>query len=98
MKIVMRDEAFNTNEKRFYVPCSIFSNCPKCGRETERDLEQHYLSYPGFNTVEAVYFGCYEEVEDEDGEWSNAGCNHEWEEQIVLRVTIESASEEDDDE
>lgn len=65
------------DQKRFYLPQQVFAICPKCGAEVERD---GYLSYPKVNQPMRMTF------------WHHVGTEeHEWDEQIVLRVTIEAA-------
>lgn len=60
--------------KRFYVPFTVTSECPQCGSECEVDLEHQYLSYPVIGRASRVYFVCE--------------CEHEWQENIVVDVTL----------
>ena len=76
VKIHLTDEPFEINVKRFYFPCEIKSQCPECGAHASRDFSNNYLSYPTVGKPENVYFWC--------------DCGHEWEPQIILRLTVES--------
>jgi len=58
-------------------PEKIGIECSKCGLTDARDLGDHYLMYP--KTNEPIKFGFYCQNED---------CQHEWSEQIILRVTV----------
>jgi hypothetical protein len=69
-------------DKRTFVPAMVYSNCPHCGKEYERDLSSgdHYLSYPVTGQPVKVYFYC------ED-------CHpHDWVEWVVLRMTLEPSA------
>ncbi len=61
--------------KRFYIPFSFVSKCPKCGIEKEIDLSQDYLSYPTLNCEHDIYVYC--EV-----------CGKEYYEQVVLEMSV----------
>jgi hypothetical protein len=91
MKIEISDEEFEINVKRFYFPCKATDSCPECGMEQTRDFSDHYL--PSSNGVEEVYFCCYHEEQDENGKWTNAGCDHEWSRHIRLKVIVEVVDE-----
>lgn len=68
-------------DKRFYMPGYVLlSTCPKCNKKHEQDLAQNYLSYPVVGSPSLVYFCC----DDDD-------CNHEWQVEVVVRVSLELA-------
>jgi len=74
--------------KRFYVPgVTIKSICPECGEEVVYDLGDHYLSYPILNTPYKFSF-CHD-APTEDDQYND----HEWTEEIIVRVTIEAADD-----
>ena len=82
--------------KRCYMPVKIFSACPECGMEKERDARDQYFGHPSLNQPIDVAFCCYHEKYDEENdEWGNAGCDVEWDVYICLRTTIEVLKEED---
>ena len=82
--------------KRGYLPFKVHSACPECGKEKSVDVTDHYISHPTLNGNEEVYFGCYHEEQDADGEWINAGCDEEWSVEVFLRFSVEVVKEESD--
>lgn len=69
--------------KRFYVPgVTVFSTCPECGYEVERDLSHEYLSHPVVGEPEAVYFYC------EGGDREESHEVAEWHEDVILGLTL----------
>lgn len=54
------------NIKRFYLPFSIYVECPFCGAEIEN---KDYLSYPELNHEFSLYLSHYDETTDEDHEF-----------------------------
>lgn len=70
--------------KRFYVPgCKITSKCPKCGATVEKDLGQHYLSYPSLDKPTEVDFYC-----DDD----RGGCDNEWTGLVQVSIEIKAVA------
>lgn len=79
IRSVPSDQGIELDVKRFYLPgVELSSPCPKCGHVCVHDLSSDYLSYPVANVPEDKHFYCDE-------------CNHEWDERIVLRVSVEAA-------
>lgn len=73
-------------EKRLYLHgVTVVANCPQCGGEVRHDLGERYLSYPKLGTAMAYHFS-HECVVGERYE------DHEWDEMVVLRVTLEPAA------
>ncbi len=70
--------------KRFYLPFSIVSRCPKCGRTVTRDLEEAYLSYPTIGAPECIHMYCCEE----DANGDEQGCCHEWPVSVQIDLTM----------
>lgn len=64
-------------DKRTYVPFRVESKCPNCGRIVKIDLTDDYLSYPVTGEVSTLGFG---HCDDE--------CQHEWEVDVILDVTL----------
>lgn len=78
------DEPFELNVKRFYVPGYVLSSkCPKCKLAQERDLGENYLSYPKTGEPLALCFYC-------------EPCEENWEEHVVVRVSVELAPKQND--
>ena len=71
-------------QKRQHAPYSVVARCPECGKDETADLTDIYLSYPTTDVVTEVTFN-----HDEDD--ANQPY-HEWQEFIVLRLTVEAAS------
>jgi len=64
--------------KRFYIPgVCLYDLCPKCEEEIEMDLGVMYLSYPIVGEEKTVHFYCEE-------------CDEEWDNTIILEMTIKS--------
>ena len=75
--------------KRLYVEgVSIFSSCPKCGVEQEKDLGENYFSYPCSGKPEGFWFIC-EEGWDTDVET----CNTEWTVEAIMEISVRLADE-----
>lgn len=75
------DNPIELDVKRFYLPGVVLSaKCPKCKKTVKYDLGADYLSYPSINAPTDFHFYC-----PDDGA--------EWDEQIILRVTVEAAPE-----
>lgn len=68
--------------KRLYLPFALIEDCPHCGEEVEKDLEDQYLSYPVLNGKETIYFYC-------------EGCNEDFQRCIILDVTIKEFKKND---
>lgn len=86
MRIENRDDEFDIDDKRFYPPIVVHDNCPACGAEVERDLSEHYLSFPKANSAFDLHV-------DHDGcprPNTHYGATT-WKTRVVLRVTLESA-------
>lgn len=81
MEIENLDERFQIQDKRFKAPSIVKSKCPKCGDAVVKDIRKDYIGYPLVNEEFEMYF--YHECAD-DGD-------HEWTENVVLRVQIEAA-------
>jgi len=92
-KIIMGTKPFDVPVKRFNFPATLETACPKCGLEAKRDFDDDYISYPTFNGKEEINFSCYDEILNDDDEWVNRGCNHEWSVTIRLRVMVEIVGE-----
>jgi len=77
MKIKRTDteDYFYLEVKRCYLPFILSSSCPECKTAVERDLEDQYLMEPCLGGETEVWFCCSE-------------CNHEWDENIIVDVTI----------
>lgn len=64
---------FRINEKRFPLPITIISDCPKCGRTVRNTLDGRAstLSFPIVNEdmVYTMYHQCDEET-GEENEWA----------------------------
>lgn len=75
-------KAYETNTKRFYLPCAITSHCPECGEQVTLD-QSCDLSYPVANVPIAVNF--HHEFEAPDGSF----LDHEWSVPIRLVIEIE---------
>jgi hypothetical protein len=76
VKVTGTMQAAELEVKRFYMPgVEVTATCPKCKREVERDLGDHYLSYPpvGKPFEESMYCD---------------GCDHSWEVGLVLRIEL----------
>lgn len=74
-------QAFNTEVKRFYVPgFTLRDKCPKCGKVTEDDMAQNYLSYPSANEEIDKHLYCEE-------------CNVDWPVKVVLSIELYLASD-----
>ena len=58
MKIKKLKESFVLEIKRMYLPIVLIENCPRCNKEVEYSLNDHYLSYPDVNKSEIIYFYC----------------------------------------
>lgn len=81
IKSVPSDQGIEFDVKRFYIPgVELSSPCPKCGHVCVHDLSSDYLSYPTANVPMEEGFYCDE-------------CGHEWNEWIVLRVSVEAAGD-----
>ena len=79
MKIENNGKPFEVEEKRFYVPGSVMKGkCPKCGAAYKHDFGEDYFAYPSVNEPIEVHCTC-------------GKCEHEWDERVVLRVTVEMA-------
>lgn len=67
------------NIKRCYMPgITVADHCPKCSTPWERDMEDHYISYPRVGVPHDVRGHCQE-------------CGHQWPVMVILRVTVEPA-------
>lgn len=81
------DISLSMDVKRFYIPGIILSStCPHCSKIFEKNMEEHYLSYPEANVPIDVHF--YHETE-EDAEGNSS--SHEWSEKIILSISITKA-------
>lgn len=58
MKNGLHGALIEVEVKRFYVPLKFSAECPFCGRDSELDLEDQYLSYPTIGAVETVEVHC----------------------------------------
>jgi len=93
MNIIKRDTNWTP---RFCVPIHpnhLFeSNCPKCGGLAIGDeLEYHPTINMGKSDLPSrVKFTCYA-----PGPTPDIDCDGEWEEQIILRLTVEKVKTED---
>lgn len=73
------EEPFELNIKRFYIPGYVLtSECPKCKEVRKMDLGEQHLSYPKSGEPEALHFYC-------------EGCEEEWQEHVIVRVSVELA-------
>ncbi len=80
-KITRNDNTdFEIEVKRFYIPFTIHSNCPRCDRPHSVDLEDQYLSYPVVGEPVEVYFGC------EEGDCYDDG--PEWEVKVIVSLDL----------
>ena len=78
MIIKNSDKPFEIDVKRFYTPVEISDECPECGVTNESsNTDNNYFSHPYVNRPERVLFYCEE-------------CEHEWENKVILRITIEA--------
>ena len=79
MKIETATKPFEIEDKRFYVPgATMEGKCPGCGAAYKHDFGEDYFAYPSVNEPIEVYCAC-------------GKCEHEWDERIILRVTLEMA-------
>jgi len=92
LKIIQRDASWSTG--RFYLPMHpshlLESNCPKCG---EMSIGDHRLEGAAINMGERyepniVRFTCYGR-----GSTPDTDCDTEWQEKIVIRITVDVAKE-----
>lgn len=76
------DDPIELDVKRFYLPGTVLSSeCPKCKKTIKKDLGRGYLSYPVANAPIDEHFYC----PDDESEWN---------ERIILRITVEAAPSE----
>ena len=91
LKVIPRNT--NWGGGRFYVPEQpnhlLESNCPKCG---EMSISHGRLENAFFNTgksdmdvISRIKFTCYGR-----GPTPDTDCDTEWDERIIIRVSIES--------
>lgn len=82
MKIIKHaaSKPFVVDVKRFHVPYTIESNCPRCGAICKINLTHDYLPYPTVGKSEKIYFYC-----------SVDECYTEWQENVKLTITLEPA-------
>lgn len=59
--------------KRFYLPCNMYVECPKCEKTHEYN---QYVSYPKVNKTIELNLYCPE-------------CEHEWTEEIKIVLGVE---------
>jgi hypothetical protein len=64
VKVEIKEEPFDVNVKRFYLPVTLTATCPECGKELTKDCRSDYPSHPKFNCLEEVHFYCVTETED----------------------------------
>lgn len=81
-KITNSPDSMSIDVKRFYVPAVITAQCPFCGKECENDYSDEYFSYPDTNERFGAHFYC-DGPEGKD--------DHEFEVDVVLRITLEVA-------
>lgn len=68
-------------EKRCYLPGVVLSAaCPKCGNGAKRDMGDDYLSYPTTGEPKTIGLHCN-------------FCQEEWEESVVLQITVSAVGE-----
>lgn len=78
-EIIGTPEPIEDVTKRFYMPgVTIKDTCPNCGHVCQVDLGDHCIYYPTFNAPMKFSMYCCED-----------GCEHEWDIQIIIRVTTE---------
>ena len=58
MKLKYTKEAFQTDEKRFYVPGLVVTHTCDCGKELEKDYSETYFSYPRLNAMKEAILYC----------------------------------------
>lgn len=80
MKAEIRNEPFELNIKRCYLPVKLIDECPQCGAVCERDLKDWYLSYPVLNEPFTEYMTHY------DCPKSTSWGETTWEVEIVLEM------------
>lgn len=79
--ILTQPGPFKIDDKRFRLPgCTISGDCPKCKKQFERDLGDHYLTYPEANEPFDLVLWCSE-------------CDHEWVVTMRLNITMEFVTE-----
>lgn len=75
MKITNSKEAFEIDTKRFYLPITIETVCPKCGEKVIENFCENYLMYPTANVPFEHQLRCSNE--------------HEFDVKLTLSITIE---------
>lgn len=80
------DGAVDIDSKRFYMPTVLTADCPVCGKEVVRRLDEDYLSYPTANIVGRMSMMCVTNAASGEG--------HEFEVPYILMVSIEVPEEE----
>lgn len=77
---------FELDAKRFYMPTVVTADCPVCGKEVSRRLDDDYLSYPEANITQWMSMMCVTNAASGEG--------HEFEVPYILAVSIEVPEEE----
>lgn len=93
LKVTQTGKPYSQDVKRFAVPdCKLTATCPSCGKRISRYItEDHYLSYPDINKPTTYDF--YHELEVTDPLTGEVDYQqHEWSEQIVIRITVETVT------
>ena len=62
-EIVPNDDKVELS-KRFYIPFTVKTSCPKCKEKLEKDLTKDYLSYPVLGELTPLHFFCHNCNED----------------------------------
>ena len=77
MKIIKNKgyKLFEIEVKRFYIPFSVETNCPRCNTVQTQNLEVDYLSYPTVGNPIDLDFYC-------------GACEHEFSEKVKLEINL----------
>ena len=76
-KIISNNKAFQSDEKRFYIPGAVvLDECPKCKAIESKDLGEEYLSFPTLNGKESLHMYC-------------GNCDYEWTVYLKLNLNVE---------
>ena len=83
VKVTGKVKPMDIDDKRFCIDgVYLESECPECGKTETKHLGADYLTYPSIGSAISIEF--WHEAPDE---W----CDHFWEDEIVLTLTVESA-------
>lgn len=69
-------ESFSSDDKRFYTPHVMTTECPECKETVERDCSSWYFAYPTFNSQFELTLHC-------------DSCEHEWPVTVRLNLALE---------